>query len=76
MSYINFAANLGPELDALRDELHSGTYALQPYRQLSISTPKPRQILAPHFRDVVVQHAIYRTIYPIFNRSFVHTSFA
>lgn len=76
LSYIGFTANLGTELDALRDELHSGGYGLQPYRQLSITTPKPRQILAPHFRDVVVQHAIYRTIYPIFNRSFIHTSFA
>jgi len=75
-SYLQFSAHLGAELYLLREELLSGDYRLRPYRRLKIQTPKPRDILAPHFRDVVVQHAIYATIYPIFNRSFIHTSFA
>lgn len=38
--------------------------------------PKPRTIYAPAFRDTVVQHAIYRTIYNLFDRSFIDQSFA
>jgi len=75
-SYLQFSSNLGSELFSLREELLNGTYKLKPYRELQIKTPKPRDILAPHFRDVVVQHAVYATIYPIFNRSFINTSYA
>jgi retron-type reverse transcriptase len=38
--------------------------------------PKPRLIFAPAFSDLVVQHAIYRVVYPIFNRGFIDQSFA
>jgi retron-type reverse transcriptase len=41
-----------------------------------VHEPKPRTIYAPAFRDLVVQHAIYRLIYPVFNAGFVDTSFA
>lgn len=75
-SYLDFSANLGSEIYSLRNEILSGVYKLRPYRKLQIKTPKIRDILAPHFRDVVVQHAIYNTIYPIFNKSFIHTSYA
>lgn len=37
--------------------------------------PKPRQISAPAFRDVVVQHAIYGLLNPIFDRGFIHDSY-
>jgi len=75
-SYLKFSSNLGYELIKLREEILSGEYKLRPYRRLQIKTPKVRDILAPHFRDVIVQHAIYTTIYPIFNKTFIHTSFA
>jgi retron-type reverse transcriptase len=71
-----FEINLGGELDALFWEIHSGLYRPQPYRTFWVREPKPRLIHAPHFRDRVVQHAIYRVVYPIFNRTFVSTSFA
>ncbi len=38
--------------------------------------PKRRVIHAPAFRDTVVQHAVYRVVYDIFDRSFIDTSFA
>jgi len=72
----NFETNLGGELDALFWEIHSGFYRPRPYRTFWVSEPKPRLIHAPHFRDRVVQHAIYRTVYPIFDRTFISTSFA
>lgn len=71
-----FARNLGPNLDALHQELHSNTYRPQPYTQFMVFEPKPRIIYAPAFRDLVVQHAIYRLTYPLFNRTFIDQSFA
>jgi retron-type reverse transcriptase len=73
---LEFARNLGPNLDALHAELHAGTYKPQPYHEFLVYEPKVRTIFAPAFRDLVVQHAIYRLTYPIFNRTFIDESFA
>lgn len=45
-----------------------------PYVKFVIHEPKERIIYAPAFRDVVVQHAIYRVIYPIFDATFIPQS--
>jgi len=71
-----FEKHLGANLYALYKALHDGTYKPDPYFRFVVYEPKRRIIHAPTFRDVVVQHAIYRTIYGIFNRSFISTSFA
>jgi hypothetical protein len=71
-----FETNLGGELDALFWEIHAGAYRPRPYHSFWVREPKPRLIHAPHFRDRVVQHAIYRVIYPLFDRTFIATSFA
>lgn len=76
LSYIKFASNLGYEIDKLHKEVLNGTYKPKEYRHLVINTPKKREILAPHFRDIIIQHAVYDTIYPIFNKSFIDTSYA
>lgn len=73
---LEFSRRLGRNLDLLHTELHSGTYCPQPYIEFQVYEPKQRTIYAPAFRDLVVQHAIYRLIYPIFNRTFVDQSFA
>jgi retron-type reverse transcriptase len=75
LSVAKFEANLGANLQALHDELHAGTYRPQPYRTFMVMEPKPRQISAPAFRDVVVQHAIYAVINPIFDAGFIHDSY-
>ena len=71
-----FEKHLGWNLHVLHEAIHSGTYVPDPYFQFVVYEPKRRIIHAPTFRDVVVQHAIYRTIYQIFDRSFISTSFA
>ena len=73
---LEFGRNLGANLDALHTELHGGTYKPQPYYEFLVYEPKVRTIFAPAFRDLVVQHAIYRLTYPIFNATFVDESFA
>lgn len=71
-----FERRLGAELAALHEELRSGTYRPRAYNHFWIYEPKPRQISAPAFRDRVVQHALYRAVQPIVDRSFIDQSFA
>ena len=72
----NFGLNLGENLYQLRKQLYDGTYKPQPYHIFYVYEPKKRVIYAPAFEDIVVQHAIYRIIYDIFDHSFIDTSFA
>lgn len=71
-----FEKRLGPNLAELREELVTGTYHPRPYFSFTVQERKPRLIHAPAFRDVVAQHAIYRVIYPLFDRTFIDQSFA
>ena len=71
-----FEINLGENLETLYKELKYGEYKISPYKKFVIYEPKKRIIKAPHFRDLIVQHAIYRVIYNIFNPTFIDTSFA
>ena len=75
-SCFEFEKNLGINLEILRKEIFDGSYTPKPYFKFPLFDSKPRIIYAPAFRDIVVQHAIYRIIYPIFNVSFIDTSFA
>jgi len=72
----NFEKSLASNLDALHRELTDGSYKPRPYYSFMVHEPKPRRIYAPAFRDLVVQHAIYRVISPIFERGFIEQSFA
>lgn len=71
-----FETNLGANLVDLHNRLHNGTYKPDPYFQFTVFEPKERLIHAPSFRDIVIQHAVYRIIYDIFNKTFIDTSFA
>ncbi|MFK5937733.1 MAG: reverse transcriptase/maturase family protein [Sulfurimonas sp.] len=73
---LKFEVNLGAELKSLYSELQSDNYKPRPYSQFYVYEPKKRLINAPAFRDLVVQHAIYRVIYPIFDKTFIDTSYA
>ena len=71
-----FERYLGANLAEIYNEIHGGAYQPRPYFQFVVYEPKKRIIHAPSFRDIVVQHAIYRVIYDIFDKSFITTSFA
>lgn len=75
LSVLRFERDLGANLQFLHDELHTGVYAPEPYRHFTVYSAKPRQISAPSFRDVVVQHAIYSVVGPIFNATFLRDSY-
>ena len=71
-----FERDLEPNLFDLQEELSSQTYRPGPYFHFPIRDPKPRIISAAPFRDRVVHHALVRVIEPIFERRFVHDSYA
>lgn len=71
-----FESDLGSNISCLASEVHSGTYQVSPYKKFVVYEPKERVIYAPKFRDIVVQHEIYREIYPIFDRSFIDQSYS
>lgn len=72
-----FERNLGANIHALHQQLKARTYAPLPVNAFWITDGrKPRLIEAPSFRDLVVQHAVYGVVGPLFERRYIDTSFA
>ena len=72
----DFDYDLERNLLDLRDELLSGSYAPGPYRSFLVTEPKARLVSAAPFRDRVVHHAVVGVLEPIFERRFIHDSYA
>lgn len=60
----------------LQRELASGIYEPGSYRHFYIYEPKRRKISAAPFRDRVVHHALVKTLEPLYERRFIHDSYA
>ena len=71
-----FEYRLEENLIQLQEELADETYQPGPYHSFYIHEPKKRLISAAPFRDRVVHHALCLQIEPIFERSFIHDSYA
>ena len=71
-----FLANLEPEVLRLERELGSGSYGPGRYTLIQIRDPKHRTVSAAPFRDRVVHHALCAVVEPIFERGFIHDSYA
>jgi len=68
--------HLEPELFRLQHELEGGDYRPGPYHTFTIREPKERQIAAAPFRDRVVHHAVCAALEPVFERRYIHDSYA
>jgi RNA-directed DNA polymerase len=71
-----FEHRLEDNLVSLQQELQARTYAPGQYSSFHIHEPKRRLISAAPFRDRVVHHALCNVIEPVFERSFIHDSYA
>jgi retron-type reverse transcriptase len=60
----------------LHDELLEKRYEPGPYRSFWIRDPKQRLISAAPYRDRIVHHALCQVIEPLFERGFIHASYA
>ncbi len=71
-----FNLNLEKELLSLQADLLEKNYHHGAYRDFQIHDPKKRLISAAPYRDRVVHHALCNIIEPIFDRRFIHDSYA
>ncbi len=61
---------------SLHYELASGNYRHGGYHAFNISDPKPRSIHKALVRDRLLHHAIYRILYPFFDKKFIADSYS
>ena len=71
-----FEYKLEDNLLQLQSELKQKIYQPGAYHSFYVHDPKKRLISAAPFRDRVVHHALCNVIEPIFERSFIHASYA
>ncbi len=71
-----FQLRLMDNILALHADLADGTYRHGGYRAFNVSDPKPRHIHKASVRDRLLHHAIYRELYPAYDRLFISDSFA
>lgn len=72
----DFERNLMSNLIDLHTDLQKGNYKHSPYTAFKISDPKPRQIHKAKVGDRVLHHAVYRKLYPFFDRTFIADSYS
>ena len=71
-----FQQNLMSNILSLRSELRNKTYRHSAYHAFNISDPKPRNIHKASVRDRLLHHAIYRVLYPYFDKRFIADSYS
>lgn len=71
-----FQADLMHNILLLHEELRARVYKHGGYRHFRISDPKPRDIHKASVRDRLVHHALYRTLYPHFDNTFIADSYS
>lgn len=73
---LDFERNLMDNIIDLHNELLNKTYKHSDYYAFNISDPKPRSIHKAKVRDRLLHHAIYRVLYPFFDRTFTSDSYS
>jgi len=71
-----FEWSLMDNIIALQDDLASGNYRHGDYKDFHIDDPKPRHIHKAGVRDRLVHHAVYRILYPYFDKKFIADSYS
>ena len=71
-----FQLHLMDNILSLRADILNGAYRHGGYHAFNISDPKPRNIHKANVRDRLLHHAIYRVLYPFFDRAFASDSFS
>lgn len=72
----NFAFNLEDHLFSLQEELQEKNYRPGGYDFFFVNDPKLRPIHKASVRDGVLFQAVFRILYHIFDRKFIHDSYA
>lgn len=73
---LEFQSGLIYQSTKLHQELKAKTYKHGGYEHFKIADPKPRDIHKASVRDRLLHHALYRKLYPYFDRKFIHNSYS
>ena len=76
LDVLQFEKNLEQNIFQLYRDLRSGRYKHGPYKGFWINDPKRRRIHKATVRDRVLHHAIFRILNPIFELTFISSSFS
>ncbi len=71
-----FSFRLMDNILFLHSELSNQKYKHGAYQSFNISDPKPRNIHKALVRDRFLHHAVYRQLYPLFDRTFIADSYS
>jgi len=71
-----FRLDLMDNIFQLHEDLANHTYTHGPYQAFRINDPKPRKIHKSSVRDRLLHHAVYRILYPFFDRTFIADSYS
>ena len=71
-----FELHVADNIIALHRDLVAKSYHHSGYEAFRISDPKPRHIHKANVRDRVVHRAVYRVLYPFFDRLFIADSYS
>ncbi len=71
-----FELQLEDNIFALHEDLVGGDYLHGGYHQFRVSDPKPRVISKASVRDRLLHRAIYRVLYPLFDKTFIFDSYS
>jgi len=71
-----FERHLEENIFALHRELKNRTYRHGPYEGFYIHDPKQRHIHKATVRDRILHHAVFSVVNPVFEETFVPTSFS
>jgi len=73
---LDFERNLMTNIFELHKDLKTKTYKHSNYEAFKINDPKPRDIHKAKVRDRLLHHAIYRILYPYFDKKFIFDSYS
>ncbi len=71
-----FQYRLSDNILTLHRDLAARTYTHGGYEHFKVNDPKPRDIHKASVRDRLLHHALYRQLYPFFDKTFIHDSYS
>jgi len=71
-----FEFNLEDNIFQLHEDLKNKSYTHSSYASFYVTDPKLRHIHKACVRDRVLHHAMFRVLYPIFDRNFIYDSYS
>jgi len=76
LDVLEFYSTLEESFFELHETLREQTYQPAPYQDFFIADPKLRHIHKAIIRDRVVHQALFRILYPDFDKTFIHDSYS